>query len=112
MAVTVALACIGFATLLPLLHVLWTLSLLAIARLFGLEARFEPVLRAGAYGLSLLAVPLLGPLLLPLALLWMGVAVHATLRAQAPEGRARWAVWPLLANSLLWCLSFALLVLR
>jgi hypothetical protein len=112
LAVTVALACIGFATLLPLLHVLWTASLLALSRLFGLELRFEPVLRAGAYGLSLVAVPLLGPLLLPLALLWMGAAVHAALRAQLPSAGSGRALWPLLANALLWSLLFALPGLR
>jgi hypothetical protein len=109
LAVTVALACIGFATLLPLLHALWTLSLVGLGRLFALELRFEPLLRAGAYGLSLLAVPLVGPLLLPLSLMWMLVAVHGALRAQEPSHRA---LWPLALNALLWCLPFALFALR
>lgn len=109
MAVTVALACVGFATVLPLLHALWTLSLLALGRLFALELRFEPLLRAGAYGLSLLAVPLFGPLLLPVSLLWMLLAVHGALRAQEPGARV---LGPLLLNVLLWCAPFALFALR
>ena len=107
MAVTVALACIGFATLLPLLYTAWSASLTLWTRALGAEARFELLLRAGAYGLSWVAVPLFGPLLLPLALIWMLVAEHAALRAQrAPALRA------LLLNVLLWGLPFALLRLR
>jgi hypothetical protein len=108
LAVTVALACIGFATLLPLLYVSWTGSLALCARALGAEARFELLLRAGAYGLSLVAVPLFGPALLPLAAIWMLVAEHAALEAQG-AGRA---VLPLLANAVLWALPFALLWLR
>lgn len=108
LAVTVALACIGFATLLPLLMTLWTASLALCARALGAEARFEPLLRAGAYGLSWVAVPLFGPALLPLGLIWMLVAEHAALRAQG-TGRALPA---LLANTLAWSAPFALLWLR
>ena len=108
LAVTVALACIGFATLLPLAYTLWTASLALWSRALGMDVRFELLLRAGAYGLSWLAVPLFGPLLLPLALLWMLAAEHAALRAAG----ARRAVVPLLANLLLWAVPFALLWLR
>ncbi|HEX6241849.1 MAG TPA: hypothetical protein VFZ61_13165 [Polyangiales bacterium] len=107
MAVTVALACIGFATLLPLFYTAWSASLTLWARALGGDARFELLLRAGAYGLSWLAVPLFGPLLSPLALIWMLVAEHAALRAQ------RAPAWPaLLLNALTWGLPFALLRLR
>ena len=86
----------------------WTGSLALWARALGAEARFELLLRAGAYGLSLVAVPLFGPALLPVAAIWMLVAEHAALEAQG-AGRA---VLPLVANAVLWALPFALLWLR
>jgi hypothetical protein len=53
--------------------------------------------------LSWVAVPLFGPLLLPLALTWMLVAEHASLRAQRAPA---WAA--LLLNALSWGLPFVL----
>lgn len=100
LAVTVVLACIGFATLLPLGVLVWSACVVGVARLGSLEARFEPLARVSAYGLSLVAVPLFGPALLPLAAIWMLVAAYASLRTQAG---ARGAIL-VLASSLSLCL--------
>lgn len=109
LAVTVVLSSIGFASLVPLVVVLWSLTVLATARVLSLPARFELLARASAYGLSLLAVPVLGPLLLPLAWLWLSVSVQAVLASAGDGRRAALAVLWALA---LWTAPFALLWLR
>lgn len=66
---------------------LWALSAWSGVRLVGGAMRYDRVLRLSAYGMSLLAVPLLGPWLLPLALAMMA---YTLLRAFARElGTAR-----------------------
>lgn len=109
LAVTVVLACIGFATALPLAVLLWSACVAALARLWSLDARFDAVTRASAYGLSLLGVPLLGPGLLPMAAIWMLLVVYASLRAQ---GDARRAGLVLASSVVLWLLPFVLLARR
>jgi hypothetical protein len=82
LAVFSVLASVGVATLLPLALVAWAGIVRLTASLFGLDTRFDLLLRAASYGLSLSAIPLFGPLLLPLALLFMLSTVHAALSAQ------------------------------
>jgi hypothetical protein len=106
LAVTCVLASVGVATLLPLFLLLWAALLRLMALALGIETRFDLLLRASTYGLSLLAIPLFGPLLAPLALLFMLSTVHATL---ASEGRAGPALTALLSASLLVACPFALL---
>jgi hypothetical protein len=100
------LASIGVATLLPFVLAAWAGLLRVMARLFGLDTRFDLLLRAAIYGLSLSAIPLLGPLLMPLSLLFMLSTVHAALSAQGEAGPAFSA---LLSACLLSACPFALL---
>ena len=88
LAVFSVLASVGVATLLPLALAAWAGLLRLTAALFGLDTRFDLLLRAASYGLSLSAIPLVGPLLLPLALLFMLSTVHAALSAQGGAGLA------------------------
>lgn len=106
LAVSSALASVGVATLLPLVLLAWVGLVRLSASVFGIETRFDLLLRAACYGLSLLAIPLLGPPLLPLALLFMLSTVHAALAGQAQAGPALSA---LLSASLLLLSPFALL---
>jgi hypothetical protein len=98
-AVLMVLFAVGTASLLPLALGLWSLLLLALARCLRVTVSFAVLFRASAYGVSLLAVPLLGPLLLPLALLLMLVCLYGALSTAA--GSARAAACLLLALALL-----------
>lgn len=87
-AVFVVLSAFGAASLVPSL--LFALAGLwwGIARVLGLAVRFDVLARATAYGAGLLVIPLLGPLLLPVALLMSATAAFGCLRARAGAGRA------------------------
>jgi hypothetical protein len=106
LAVTSVLASVGVASLLPVLLLAWAGLLRLTAGLFGLDARFDLLLRAATYGLSLLAIPLLGPLLLPLSILFMLNTVHAALSTQ---GQPVPALSALLSACALVACPFALL---
>lgn len=106
LAVSSVLASVGVATLLPLMLLGWAGLSWLMAGLFGLETRFDLLLRATAYGLSLIAIPLFGPLLVPFALLFMLNTVHALLSAQGQPGSALSA---LLSACVLVLCPFALL---
>ena len=88
LAVSCVLASVGVATLVPLFLSAWAGAVRFVAGWFGIDVRFDLLLRASAYGVSLLAIPLLGPVLAPLALLFMLNSVHAALSAQASERAA------------------------
>lgn len=107
LAVSSVLATVGVASLLPLALALWTAVLQLSARWLGIEARFDLLLRSGAYALSLVALPLIGPALLPVALLFMLSSLHATLSAQSPE---RPALLALISALALFAAPFALLL--
>jgi hypothetical protein len=106
LAVSSVLASVGVATLLPLALLPFAGLLRLTAGLFGIDTRFDLLLRAASYGLSLLAVPLLGPLLLPIALLFMFNTVHAALSSQGQSGPA---ISALLSSCALLACPFALL---
>jgi hypothetical protein len=66
-------------TLVPVLLGAWG-WLLGLS--FGTRLRYDVALRAAAYGASLIALPVLGPLLLPLALCWMLLTLFGALRGR------------------------------
>jgi hypothetical protein len=58
------------------------------ARLLRVSVRYDVLLRALAYGTSPLAVPLLGPLLLPLAASWSCLSAYGVLCLRSAPWRA------------------------
>ena len=91
---------------------LWALLLWGAARSLGSRMRYDRLLRLSSYGTSLVALPLLGPLLLPVAVLMMlwtvfhallpslgGARAGLTLAASAtPFGLLAWGAWALRAG--------------
>jgi hypothetical protein len=68
----------------PLISAVFWLS----ARALRVSIRYDVLTRAAAYGLSFLALPLLGPLLLPIGLFWSGLTLYGALYARAGTIRA------------------------
>ena len=62
---------------------------------------YDVVTRAAAYGLSPLALPVIGPLLLPLGLFWSGLALYGAIGARGGSARA---IGSLALSSLAWVL--------
>lgn len=87
-AVFLVLFAVGAASALPLLLLGFAGLVLGVTRLLAADVRFDVLVRASAYGLSLLAVPLFGPLLLPLGLVIMLTCVHGALSAATSSARA------------------------
>ena len=87
-AVFLVLFTVGAASLLPAVLCVWSALVCGVARAFGVAVRFDVVVRASAYGLSALAVPFFGPLLLPVALVFMMLCLHGALTARAGAARA------------------------
>ncbi len=79
LSAVVAIASIAYASLLPVLLALWASFLWSFARALGAHPSYETLLRAGCYGTSPCALPLLGPLLAPLAVVQQGLLVRAVL---------------------------------
>jgi hypothetical protein len=96
-AVFAVLFAVALATLLPAALCAWACWVFALARLLRLPVRFDLLVRAGIYGFSLVAVPLLGPLLAPLAFLSALLCTQALLAVEA----GGWAASGLLALALL-----------
>lgn len=76
------------STLLPLLGLLASRWIWLCARACGARVRYDVVLRGFAYGLSPLAIPLLGPLLFPFALGLSTTVLYGVLRVRAGSRRA------------------------
>jgi hypothetical protein len=87
-AVSSVLAAVALATLLPLLLFAWAFWVFAVARLLLVSVRFELLVRAAVYGFSLTAVPLFGPLLLPLAFVCALSCMQALVATEAAPLRA------------------------
>jgi hypothetical protein len=58
------------------------------AVLSGVDVRLDVLLRAAAYGMSPLAIPILGPIASPLACLWAALSVFGALCARSKAWRA------------------------
>jgi hypothetical protein len=58
------------------------------ARLWRISIRYDVLVRAFGYGLSPLALPLLGPLILPIALFWSLLTLYGALRVRGGSARA------------------------
>lgn len=87
-AVSAVLFAVALATLLPAALFGWAFWVFAVARLLRVPVRFELLARAGVYGFSLVAVPLLGPLLSPAAFGCAALCMQASLAAHASSRRA------------------------
>jgi hypothetical protein len=77
------------------LSTLWAVGVAAFAAwlwvcasALGIVVRFDVLTRAASYGASPLALPVFGPLLLPLALCCSGLTLYGALRVRASSGRA------------------------
>lgn len=82
LGVTVAIGSVVVTSLVPVLLVLWALFVCGIGRLRDRPRRFDHTVRGVCYGVSLLALPLVG---LPLAViqeLWIGHVLHHSVDAQ------------------------------
>lgn len=107
-AVFLVLFAVGVASALPLLLSAWCALLWLGARVLGVQVRLDVLVRASAYGLSPLAIPLFGPVLLPLALLWMLLCVHGALATASSAARATASLLlTVLLLALPWALRFA-----
>jgi hypothetical protein len=91
-AVSLVLASLVVSTVLAASVAAWCAWVWTCARLSGISARYDVLVRAAAYGMSPLAVPLVGPLLAPLALSWSSSALHGALSARASSLRAAGAL--------------------
>lgn len=91
-AVSLVLFSVAGATLLSLLWSGVAFAIWGAARIAGISIRYDVLLRAGGYGLSLLGVPLVGPLLTPIALVQALLAAHAALCARSQPARATLAL--------------------
>jgi len=87
-AVSLLPASLVLSTLLALVVALWSAWLWVLCRGLGISIRYDVLTRAAAYGLSPLAVPVLGPLLLPVALFWSALTLYGALSARGREMRA------------------------
>jgi hypothetical protein len=87
-AVSLVPASLVISTLLAMCLALAALALWTACRLWGLSVRYDVIARAGAYGASPLALPVLGPLLLPVGLFWSGLALYGALSARSHAARA------------------------
>ena len=86
--VFVVLLAVALATLLSLSVLVFASWVRMAARITGIRVRSDVVLRATAYGLSLLALPVLGPVLLPLAFAQALLATHRALAIRGDSVRA------------------------
>jgi hypothetical protein len=86
--VSVVLLAVALATLLALSVLVFTSWVRLAARITGIHVRSDVLLRATSYGLSLLALPVLGPVLLPVAFAQALLATHAALAMRATSQRA------------------------
>jgi hypothetical protein len=86
--VSLVLFSVAAATLLALVVALLAGTIWSVARALGVSARYDVQLRATAYGVSMVALPLIGPVLLPLALVQSLLMNRAVLRARSDAGRA------------------------
>lgn len=91
-AVFVVLSAFGAASLVPSLLLVWAGLLWSCARLLGTVLRFDVLARASLYGVGMLALPVLGPLLLPVALVLSWSAAHGALSAAGDVPRASFAL--------------------
>jgi hypothetical protein len=80
--VSLVLFSIAAATLLSLGVALFAAGIWVVARLLGVPVRYDVQLRACAYGMSMVALPLIGPLLLPVAIVQALLMSRAVLRAR------------------------------
>jgi hypothetical protein len=103
-AVSLVLSSVAAATLLALLVAALATLIWLMARLAGVPLRYDVQLRASAYGMSFMALPLIGPALWPVALVQSLIASRAALRARSDARRA--AV--VLAGALLLALALGL----
>lgn len=87
-AVSLLPASLVISTLLCLCVALFAGWLWALGRAWGVRTRYDVIARAAAYGLSPLALPVVGPLLLPLGLFWSGLALYGALSARGDAARA------------------------
>ncbi len=87
-AVSLVPGSLVLATLLALGVALGSLWLWCVARATGLFVRYDVIVRAAAYGSSPLALPVLGPVLLPVVLFWSGLALYGALSAHGAPWRA------------------------
>jgi hypothetical protein len=87
-AVSLVLFSIAAATLLALGVAVLAAAIWGVARVLGVPLRYDVQLRASAYGVSLVALPLIGPLLLPVALVQSLLMSLAVLRARGDAQRA------------------------
>jgi hypothetical protein len=88
MAIFLVLFSVALATLLGLWVLGFSLCVWLTARLFAIPVRYDVLVRASGYGLSLLALPVLGPLLVPFSLGQTLLACHAVLFARRADERA------------------------
>jgi hypothetical protein len=86
--VSLVLFSVAAATLLALGVAAFAAVIWLVARLAGVPVRYDVQLRAIAYGMSMLALPLLGPLVLPIALAQSLLVSRAVLQARGDSGRA------------------------
>jgi hypothetical protein len=87
-AVSTVLSAVALATLLPAALFGWASWVFLVARVLLVQVRFDQLVRAGLYGFSLIAVPLLGPLLAPLAFVSALLGMQGLLSEQAGPLRA------------------------
>ncbi|MFT3923505.1 MAG: hypothetical protein QM778_13300 [Myxococcales bacterium] len=87
-AVSLVPASLVFSTLLSLGVAVYAGWLWALCRMLQIAVRYDVLVRATAYGLSPLAIPVLGPLLLPVGLFWSGLALYGALSARGQTARA------------------------
>jgi hypothetical protein len=86
--VSLVLFAVALATFLALTVSMLATLVWAAARLCRISVRFDVVLRALSYGVSLIALPVIGPLLWPVAFGQALLASHAALSLRANPGRA------------------------
>jgi hypothetical protein len=86
--VSLVLFSVAASTLLTLAVAALAGAIWLVARLAGVPLRYDVQLRASAYGVSLVALPLIGPLVLPLAVVQSLLMSRAVLRARSDAGRA------------------------
>ncbi len=81
-AVAIAIGSVAVPTLVPLWWTSWALAVWGAVLLLGRRASFDVLLRTACYGPSLLALPVIGVLALPVALFQQGAMTVAYLVRQ------------------------------
>ena len=87
-SVSLVLFAVALATFLALTVSMFATLVWSMARVFRIAVRFDVVLRALSYGTSLIALPVLGPVLAPVAAVQALIATHTALSSRSDGTRA------------------------